>query len=235
MKDEIFGQRLKLSNRRRKRELQVVTPPPPQPCFSSGIVNQTFYNERTTSYTLPPLCALSTLLAVTITVPSYIAYNPVLKKFTCTSIAGQVGTFVFILELKHQVSLALVKYYLSITIIENQAPYFQCPPETKLEIRSDSLSSYTLPILEKDPQNDPITINLLNQPLGYNFYDVATRTFTFDPSLSTPALFEGFVFTIDYELSDGFKATAYSINVLCTIDATPIQPSPIGNQAVAVT
>jgi hypothetical protein len=128
-----------------------------------------------------------------------------------------------------------VKYYFSITILENQPPYFLCPPETKLEIKSDSLSSYTLPILEKDPQNDPITINLLNQPLGYNFYDVSTRTFTFDPTLAAPAFYEGFVFTIDYELSDGFKTTAYSISVLCTINPTPMQASPIGNQVVAVT
>ena len=132
-------------------------------------------------------------------------------------------------------SLAKVKYYLSITILENQPPYFLCPPETKLEISSDTISTYTLPILVKDPQNDPITINHLNQPLGYNFYDVATRTFTFDPSLATPALFEGFPFTIDYELSDGFKATAYSISVLCTANPTPVQPSPIGNQVVSVT
>ena len=167
-------------------------------------------------------------LTSVVALPPYIVYSS--GTFTLTPVSGEIGAFDFDIQLQDSMNPSMIiNFDYRISIYENSAPYFLRPPELILAISDTLPTPYILPA-SYDPDSDPVSVVVVMT--NYGTFNAGTNTFTFDPSLlqnlKTPAsaLTAGDTFTLSYDLTDNYKYTPYSIQLVVTSMPTPYYSTP---------
>ena len=168
-------------------------------------------------------------LSSVVALPPYIVYSS--GTFTLTPVSGEIGAFDFDIQLQDSMNPSMIiNFDYRISIYENSAPYFLRPPEFTLAISDTLPTTYIMPVVSYDPDSDPVSV--VADMTNYGTFNSGTNTFTFDPTLlqnlKTPpsALISGDTFTLLYDLTDNYKNTPYSIQLVVTSTPTPYYATP---------